>query len=108
VTARGTRKKRRRIQYADHLRLRLTLRQIPEQLPRRVYQRTKEQFFDTVTHHRVAVARAHYAEKIREMAVSFEDDGETVTLITIHPLKAQQKTNRINTRRWVPYEKKET
>jgi hypothetical protein len=47
-------KKRRRIQYADHLRLRLTLRQVPEQLPRRVYQRAKEQFFDTVTHHRVA------------------------------------------------------
>jgi hypothetical protein len=42
------------------------------------------------------------------MAVSFEDDGETITLITIHPLKAQQKTNRVNARRWVPYEKKAT
>ena len=42
------------------------------------------------------------------MAVSFEDDGETVTLITIHPVKAPQKTNRINARMWVPYEKKET
>jgi hypothetical protein len=101
-------KKRRRIQYADHLRLRLALRQVPEQLPRRIYQRAKERFFDTVTHHRVAVARARYAGKIREMAVSFEDDGETVTLITIHPLKAQQKTNRINARRWVPYDKKDT
>jgi len=108
VTERRTTKKRRRIQYADHLRLRLALRQVPEQLPRRVYQRAKERFFDTSTHHHVAIARARYAGKIREMAVSFEDDGETVTLITIHPVKEQQKANRINLRRWVPYEKKET
>jgi hypothetical protein len=84
------------------------LRQIPEHLPRRIYLRAKEQFFDTNTQHRIAVARARCAGKMREMAVSFEDDGETITLITIHPLKAQQKTNRVNARRWVPYEKKAT
>lgn len=101
-------KKRRHIRYADHLRLRLALRKIPEQLPRRIHQRAKEWFFDTVTQHCVAVARARYAGKLREMAVSFEDNGEIITLITIHPLKAQQKTNRVNARRWVPYEKKST
>jgi hypothetical protein len=99
---------RRRIIYADHLHLRLGLRKIPAQLPRRIYLRAKEQFFDTNTQHCVAVARARYAGKMREMAVSFEDDGETVTLITIHPLKEQQKKNRINAQRWIPYEKKET
>lgn len=62
----------------------------------------------TNTQHRVAVARARYAGKMREMAVSFEDDGKTVTLITIHPLKERQKTNRIDAHRWIPYEKKET
>ena len=101
-------KKRRLIQYADHLRLRLVLRRIPEQLSRRIYYRAKERFFDTATHHRIAVARARYTGKIREIAISFEETEETVTLITIHPLKAHQKTNRINSRsRWIPYEKKE-
>ena len=108
MTKTGNRKKRRRILYADHLRLRLALRKIPEQLPRRIYYRAQERFFDTITSHYVAVARARYAGKIREMAVSFEEAGETVILITIHPLKAQQKTNRIASRRWVLYEKKET
>ncbi len=42
------------------------------------------------------------------MAVSFDDDGETFTLITIHPLKEQQKANRIDVHRWIPYEEKET
>jgi hypothetical protein len=107
VTKQKTTKGRRRIIYADHLYLRLALRQMPEQLPRRIYLRAKEQFFATNTQHRVAVAHARYVGKMREMAVSFEDDGETVTLITIHPLKGQQKTNRINTHRWTPYEKKE-
>ena len=108
MTEQKTTKRRRRIIYADHLHLRLALRQIPEQLPRRIYLRAKEQFFDTNTQHGVAVAHARYAGKLREMAVSFEDDGEIVTLITIHPLKDQQKKNRINAHRWVPYEKKET
>jgi hypothetical protein len=99
--------RRGRIVYADHLRLRLALRGIPEQLPQRIYLRAKEQFFDSETQHRVAVARARYAGKMREMAVSFENDGETVTLITVHPLKERQKLNRINARRWIPYEKKE-
>jgi dsDNA-specific endonuclease/ATPase MutS2 len=107
VTEQKTTKRRRRILYADHLRLRLALRQVPEQLPRRIYLRAKERFFDINTRHQVAVARARYAGKMKEMAVSFEDDGEIVTLITIHPLKKQQKTNRINARRWIPYEKKE-
>ncbi len=105
---RKTTKRRKRIVYADHLHLRLTLREIPEQLPRRIYLRAKERFFDTNTHHRVAVARARYAGKMREMAVSFDDDGETFTLITIHPLKEQQKANRIDVHRWIPYEEKET
>ncbi len=107
MTEQKTTKRRRRIIYADHLHLRLALRQIPEQLPRRVYLRATEQFIDTNTHHHVAVARARYAGKVREIAVSFDDDGETVTLITIHPLKEQQKANRINAQRWIPYEKKE-
>lgn len=70
-------KKRKRIQYADHLRLRLAPRRIPEQLPRRIYRRAKERFFDTATHHHVAVARARYAGKIREMAVPFEENEAT-------------------------------
>jgi len=103
----GKTKKQKQIWYAEHLRFRLALRRIPEQLPRRIYQRAKERFFDTETRHFVTVARARYAGKIREMAVSFEESGETVTLITIHPLKVHQKTNRIASGRWVPYEKKQ-
>ena len=108
MTEQKTTRGRRRIVYADHLHLRLALQQIPEQLPRRIYLRAKEWFFDTITQHRVAVARACYAGKMREMAVSFEDDGETVALITIHSLKERQKMNRIDARRWIPYKKKET
>ncbi len=97
--------RRERIRYAKHLRLRLVLRRIPEQLPRRIYKRAKERFFDTATGNFVAVARARYAGKIREMAVSFAKDEESIILITVHPLQEHQKTNRIVSSRWVPYEK---
>ena len=98
-------KQRKRIRYAEHLRLRLVLRRIPEQLPRRIYTRAKERFFDTVPGNFVAVARARYAGKIREMAVVFVEDEESIALITIHPLQPHQKNNRIVSGRWVPYEK---
>ena len=93
MTEQKTTKRRRRIIYADHLHLRLALRQIPEQLPRRIYLRAKEQFFDTNTQHGVAVAHARYAGKLREMVVSFEDDGE----------KESNQRPQVG-----PYEKKET
>ena len=98
-------KTRKRVRYAEHLHLRLALRRIPEQLPRRIYKRAKERFFDTATGNFVAVARARYAGKIREMAVSFAEDGESIMLITVHPLQAHQKNNRIVSGRWVFYEK---
>ena len=72
-------------------RLRLALRKIPEQLPAEDYTVRKNGSLIQPRSHYVAVARARYAGKIREMAISFEEAGETVILITIHPLKAQQK-----------------
>lgn len=80
MTEKKTTKRRKRVVYVDHLYLCLALRQVPEQLPRRIYLRAKEQFFDTNTQHRVAVARARYAGKMREMAVSFENGGGVITL----------------------------
>lgn len=96
---------RRRIRYAGHLQLRLGLRKIPRQLPRRIYHRAKELFYDRITANFVAVARARYAGKTREMMVAFSEMDDEIILITVHPLKPRQKANRVASGRWVPYEK---
>jgi len=94
----------KRIRYSDHLQLRLSLRKIPRPLPRSIYRRAKEVFYDNGTGHLVTVARARYGGRLCEMMVAFSETKDEVTLVTVHPLKLRQKANRIASGRWIPYE----
>ena len=96
----------KRIRYSDHLKLRLSRRRIPRSLPRSIYRRAKEVFYDHTTGHLVAVARSRYGGRLREMMVAYSEVKDEVTLITVHPLKPRQKTNRIASGRWIPHEEK--
>lgn len=86
--------------YTAHLKLRVKLRSIPSDLPRRIYQTAKERYFDAETKLFIAIGRAKYKSKRREFAVVYEETAMTVRIITIHPLKLQQKAARIQSGRW--------
>jgi len=90
----------RKIVYSPHLIFRLKLREIPYFLPRRIYQTSKERYFDTETQKKIAVGKARYKNKLREMAVIYEEMNDQIILITVHPLKKYQKLNRIKSGRW--------
>ena len=79
---------------------RLKLREIPYFLPRKIYQTSKEHYFDTETQKKVAVGKIRYKNKLREMAVIYEEMNDQIILITVHPLKKYQKLNRIKSGRW--------
>jgi hypothetical protein len=81
----------KRIRYSDHLKLRMSLRRIPRPLPRSIYQRAKEVFYDHTTGHLVAVARSRYGGRLREMMVAYSEVKDEVTLITVHPFEASAK-----------------
>jgi len=70
-----------------------------------MYQRAKELFYDKITGNFVAIARARYAGNIRDMMVAFSEKENEIILVTVHPLKPRQKSNRVASGRWVPYEK---
>src|SRR6185436_16341689 len=95
----------KRIRYSDHLQLRMSLRRIPRPLPRSIYRRAKEVFYDHRTGHLVAIARSRYGGRLREMMVAYSEIEDEVTLITVHPLKPRQKTNRLASGRWIPHER---
>ena len=95
----------KRIRYSEHLQLRLGLRRIPRHLPRSVYQRARELFYDNRTGNLVAIARARYGGRFREMMVAFSEKKDEVILVTVHPLKPRQKANRIASGRWIPHER---
>ena len=83
------------ILYSSHLELRLELRSINRGLPKLIYQISKERYFDTITKLSIAVDRAVYKDKKRDIAVSYKETSDEIILITIHPLKLNQKTSRI-------------
>ncbi|MDP3948829.1 MAG: hypothetical protein Q8Q17_02680 [bacterium] len=90
----------KRIYYTPHLELRLELREIPYNLPKNIYQTSKERYFDTETQKLIAVKLVKYKNKIRELAIIYEETEKEIKLITIHPLKIYQKLSRIKSGRW--------
>lgn len=93
------------IRYSKHLLTRLRIREIPETLPRLIMVKARRRFFDTETDLEIAVARAKFAGKLREVMVAYRRDGDDMLLITIHPLKLHQLKNRIASGRWKPIRK---
>ena len=88
------------IRYSEHLFTRLRLRKIPERLPRHIILKARSRFFDTETNLEIAVARAKFMGKTRDIMVAYRRRGADVLLITIHPLKLNQVKNRIASGRW--------
>lgn len=89
-----------KIIYSSHLELRLKVRNISRLIPKQIFKTSKERYLDLETEKNVAVKKINYKGKLREMAVIYEKTGNKVILITVHPLKVLQKSNRIKTKRW--------
>lgn len=86
--------------YTYHLEMRLKLRAIPHDLPKKIYQNPKERYFDKETQKLIAIKPAKYKNKIRDFALIYEETDEKAKLITIHPLKPYQKIERLKSGRW--------
>jgi len=74
-------------------------RNIPYDLPKFILENAKEFYYDTKTNHYIALSRIEYRGKQRDMIVVFEINDE-IYLITIHPIKNEQKRRRIKSGRW--------
>ncbi len=89
-----------RVKYSTHLENRLVLRKIPRDLPLRIFEQADERFIDEETGNYIAVKRVEILGKERDMIVVYDQKGEEVEIITIHPLKESQKENRLQSGRW--------
>ena len=89
------------IRYSKHLQIKLVLRKITGELATDIYRDADERFRDKQTGYMVAVKQIEIYGHQREVMIAYEEDDETVVMITVHPLKKGQKENRIATGRWV-------
>jgi len=87
--------------YTSHLEFRLKMRDIPHDLPRKIFQHAKEHYYDNLTRHYIAVHQVRSEGGIREMALTYDKEKDLVEIITLHPIKPYQKISRINSGRWI-------
>ena len=84
-----------RIEYSEHLKSRLGIKKIPRSLPEKVLREADDYFYDTATKLLIAVKEiTSKKQKPKSFMVAFIRNGDTIRLITIHPLKCHQKINR--------------
>lgn len=89
-----------RIVYCEHLRDRLRLREIDEELPRQTILRAERVFRDMATGYRIAIANVPYLGTEHLMMVAFEVRGDFATAVTIHPLRVEDVEAKLRSGRW--------
>jgi len=88
------------IRYTPHLELRMKMREIPFEVPRKIFEDAEEHYYDNLTKHFVAIHQIKFHGKMREMALTYDRKKEVVELITRHPIQPYQKHGRIRLGRW--------
>src|SRR3989338_2223339 len=88
--------------YTDHLKLRLEVRKIPRHYPKEIYEKPDRRFFDELEGNLIAVKKLLYNKKERSMMIAYEEKGETIEIITIHPISEEKIASRIVNGRWTP------
>lgn len=91
--------------YDPHLAERLKERHIPSEWPREIIENPQERYRDRVTGVYIAVGKRYYKGKDREMAVSYVQEDADQRAITVHPIRPNQKRNRIDRKRWCRHER---
>jgi hypothetical protein len=89
-----------KVEYSKHIKSRLKLRGIGDDLPKKIFEEAIERYLDIETAHRVAVMSVPLYGRSREVMVAYVIDENCATLLTVHPLKDGQKENRIRSGRW--------
>ena len=94
----------KKIIYSNHLKNRLLLRRINDQTPKIIFEYPDETYFDAKTDNFIAIKKLDYLGRNRDIMVVYNEQNDTIKIITIHPLKRAQKIRRIESGRWKKYE----
>ena len=89
------------VRYSRHLETRLALRNIPKSLPHSIYDEAEERFIDLETGYIIAVKEVHIYGRNRDIMIAYQQEDDEIVILTIHPLKDNQKENRITIGRWL-------
>jgi len=90
--------------YTPHLELRLKIRKIPQDYPKRIYEEPNQTFYDQVERNHIAIKKLKYNKKMRNTMIAYEKKNDTIEIITIHPITDEKIINRALNGRWTKHE----
>lgn len=88
------------IKHSDHLRFKLRVRGIPEQVPERIYRESKQRFYNHHSLRHVAILEVYYHRRRVLMMIAFDQLPDSVEIVTIHPITKDQIQDRVRLGRW--------
>ncbi len=88
------------IRYSKHLIYKMALRKMSASLVEKVFREADAKYEDKDTGYTIAIKSLKLHNKLRDLALTYEEKEDEIIFITIHPLKEGQKENRINSGRW--------
>lgn len=88
------------VKYSDHLRFKMQVREIPEQMPERIYRESKQRYYNHHSLRRIAVMEVHHKQRRTWMMIAYDQTSDYAEIITLHPVTKDQIQERLRTGRW--------
>jgi hypothetical protein len=88
------------IKYSDHLRFKMRVRNIPENLPERICRESVQRYYNHHTLRHIAVMETHYQGLRTLMMIAYDQFPDHIEILTIHPITKKQIQDRLKNERW--------
>ena len=76
------------------------MRKFPEDLPRIIFEEADRRYRDRETGHLIAIKRVRLRRRERFVMIAYDQIGQGVEIVTIHPISEEQETSRVRGGRW--------
>jgi len=94
-----------KIEYTNHLKFRIKIRNIPKEYPKVIYENPEQVFIDILEKRKVAIKKLKYNNKLRNIMIAYDEFNDKIEIVTIHPISDEQLINRLISGRYIEDEK---
>jgi hypothetical protein len=88
------------VKYSKHLRFKLRVRGIPQDMPERIYRESNQRYYNHHTLRHIAVMQVYYRRRRTWMMIAYDQFPDRVEIVTIHPITKRQIRERLKRGRW--------
>jgi len=88
------------IVYTEHLKLRMKVREIPFDYPKKILEFPDKLFFDVLGGRKIAIKKLKYGGVFKNIMIAYDVCSDRIEIVTVHPISDEKILNRIISGRW--------